>query len=220
MLLRRRHPRGPAGARHQPARARSSTRRSWTAPPLLTAHAAGLLAAGVWEPSRGRQPARRRRAVLRRLRDAPTAVDGGRRAGAAVLRRAAAGPGLDRRRCPTAPTRAGGRGCGAARRRRSHKRTRDEWAEVFAGSDACVAPVLAAGPRRPQHPHLAARETYARWAGVTQPAPAPRFSRTPGALDAPGGRPASTPATPWRTGAWTRARIARLLDGGVARQAP
>jgi alpha-methylacyl-CoA racemase len=56
-------------------------------------------------------------------------------------------------------------------------RTRDEWSAVFEGTDACVAPVLslteAAG-----HPHLAARETFVDVAGVVQPAPAPRFSRT------------------------------------------
>jgi alpha-methylacyl-CoA racemase len=56
-------------------------------------------------------------------------------------------------------------------------RTRDDWTAVFEGTDACVAPVLslteAAG-----HPHLAARQTFVDVAGVVQPAPAPRFSRT------------------------------------------
>ena len=51
-------------------------------------------------------------------------------------------------------------------------RTRDEWAKVFAGSDACVAPVLD-WDEAAAHPHLAARGTYAAVAGVPQSAPAP-----------------------------------------------
>ncbi|MEU6645639.1 CaiB/BaiF CoA-transferase family protein [Saccharomonospora sp. NPDC046836] len=56
-------------------------------------------------------------------------------------------------------------------------RTRDEWAAVFAGTDACVTPVLSFG-EAPWHPHLAARQTLIELDGITQPAPAPRFSRT------------------------------------------
>ncbi|MFD7298036.1 CaiB/BaiF CoA transferase family protein [Streptomyces sp. NPDC059897] len=61
---------------------------------------------------------------------------------------------------------------------RFKERTRDEWAAVFEGSDACVAPVLSLG-EAPQHPHLAARGTFVDHGGLTQPAPAPRFSTTP-----------------------------------------
>jgi alpha-methylacyl-CoA racemase len=67
------------------------------------------------------------------------------------------------------------------------RRTRDEWVEVFAGSDACVAPVLSFAEAR-EHPHLAARQTYVEHHGVVQPAPAPRFSRTPATLDRPPSR--------------------------------
>lgn len=56
-------------------------------------------------------------------------------------------------------------------------RTRDEWTAVFEGSDACVAPVLSLR-EAPHHPHLAARGTFTDFGGITQPAPAPRFSRT------------------------------------------
>ncbi len=56
-------------------------------------------------------------------------------------------------------------------------RTRDEWAAVFDGTDACVAPVLTLH-EAPDHPHLAARSTLVESDGVRQPAPAPRFSRT------------------------------------------
>ena len=56
-------------------------------------------------------------------------------------------------------------------------KTRDEWNELFEGSDACVAPVLD-WDEAPRHPHMAARGVYMQRAGVTQAAPAPRFSRT------------------------------------------
>lgn len=58
------------------------------------------------------------------------------------------------------------------------ERTRDEWAEVFADSDACVAPVLSMAEAA-DHPHLRERETFVRRDGAVQPAPAPRFSHTP-----------------------------------------
>ncbi|WP_306316604.1 MULTISPECIES: CaiB/BaiF CoA-transferase family protein [unclassified Streptomyces] len=61
---------------------------------------------------------------------------------------------------------------------RFKERTRDEWTAVFEGSDACVAPVLSLG-EAPHHPHLAARGTFVDHGGLTQPAPAPRFSDTP-----------------------------------------
>lgn len=57
-------------------------------------------------------------------------------------------------------------------------RTRAEWTEVFEGTDACVAPVLSLR-EAPHHPHLAARSTFVEHGGLTQPAPAPRFSATP-----------------------------------------
>jgi alpha-methylacyl-CoA racemase len=61
---------------------------------------------------------------------------------------------------------------------RFRSRTRDEWTAVFADSDACVAPVLTLR-EAPHHPHLAARGTFTDHGGITQPAPAPRFSATP-----------------------------------------
>jgi alpha-methylacyl-CoA racemase len=57
-------------------------------------------------------------------------------------------------------------------------RTRDEWTAVFAGSDACVTPVLSFGEAA-DDPHLAHRGSLIEVDGVRQPAPAPRFSRTP-----------------------------------------
>ncbi|MEU5125260.1 CaiB/BaiF CoA transferase family protein [Streptomyces mobaraensis] len=67
---------------------------------------------------------------------------------------------------------------------RFRRRTRAEWTAVFEGTDACVAPVLSLG-EAPGHPHLAARGTFADRDGVVQPAPAPRFSATPGSLRRP-----------------------------------
>jgi alpha-methylacyl-CoA racemase len=60
---------------------------------------------------------------------------------------------------------------------RFRTRTREEWTAVFEGSDACVAPVLSLR-EAPDHPHLAARGTFVDHGGITQPAPAPRFSAT------------------------------------------
>ena len=56
--------------------------------------------------------------------------------------------------------------------------TRDEWCAIMDGTDVCFAPVLSIA-EAPQHPHAKARGAYVDVDGVTQPAPAPRFSRTP-----------------------------------------
>jgi alpha-methylacyl-CoA racemase len=63
-------------------------------------------------------------------------------------------------------------------------KTRDEWCALMEGSDVCFAPVLSMG-EAPAHPHNRQRETFVEVAGVPQPAPAPRFGRTPGAIDRP-----------------------------------
>ncbi|OGA60632.1 MAG: carnitine dehydratase [Betaproteobacteria bacterium RIFCSPLOWO2_12_FULL_65_14] len=60
-------------------------------------------------------------------------------------------------------------------------KTREEWCRVFEGSDACFAPVLGWSEAR-QHPQSLARKSFTTVANVAQPAPAPRFSRTPGAV--------------------------------------
>ena len=64
------------------------------------------------------------------------------------------------------------------------QKTRDEWTEIMGGSDVCFAPILDLD-EAPKHPHNAARQTFVEVAGVTQPAPAPRFSATPGAIQGP-----------------------------------
>ena len=67
-------------------------------------------------------------------------------------------------------------------------RPRDEWCELLAGTDACVAPVLGLG-EAPAHRHNRARGTFVDVGGVVQPAPAPRFSRTPPDPPQPPARP-------------------------------
>jgi len=62
-------------------------------------------------------------------------------------------------------------------------RTRDEWCRVFEGSDACFAPVLSWSEAR-RHEHNRSRNAYLSVGGVEQPAPAPRYSRTPAAVRA------------------------------------
>ena len=94
-------------------------------------------------------------------------------------------------------------------------RTRDEWAALFEGTDACVEPVLSYA-EAPSHPHLAARGTYVAHHGVVQPAPAPRFSRTPAAL----GSPPSTPGADTRAAlaAWDIDGVDALIASGAATQ--
>lgn len=60
-------------------------------------------------------------------------------------------------------------------------RTRDDWAGIFEGTDACATPVLSM-TEAPEHPHNRERGTYVEVDGVLQPGPAPRFSRTPSAI--------------------------------------
>lgn len=68
------------------------------------------------------------------------------------------------------------------------QRSRAEWCEMLEGTDACVAPVLD-WDEAPEHPHNRARETFIDVDGQVQPAPAPRFSRTP--ADKPAANPES-----------------------------
>ena len=93
-------------------------------------------------------------------------------------------------------------------------KTRDEWDAIMLGSDVCYAPVLSLA-EAPKHPHNMARGTFIEVDGVTQPAPAPRFSRTPGAIT----RSAPTPGADtepalasWGIGA---EELAALRDAGA-----
>jgi alpha-methylacyl-CoA racemase len=82
-------------------------------------------------------------------------------------------------------------------------RPRDEWAQLLEGVDACAYPVLD-WEEATRHPHMAARSTYVEVDGVVQPAPAPRFSRTP----------TDSPRPPVAPGAHTDALLAELGYAG------
>lgn len=81
------------------------------------------------------------------------------------------------------------------------EKTRDEWAALFASSDACVAPVLSLREAQ-EHPYNRARDVFQTQFGITQPSPAPRFERTASTISPP----------PAAVGADSRAV---LLDWGV-----
>jgi alpha-methylacyl-CoA racemase len=83
-------------------------------------------------------------------------------------------------------------------------RTRAQWEAVFAGSDACAAPVLSPA-EAPDHPHNRFRHTFTEVAGVVQPSPSPRFEGTPGSIRRP-------PPNPGQHG------DEALADWGVAEQ--
>jgi alpha-methylacyl-CoA racemase len=94
-------------------------------------------------------------------------------------------------------------------------RTQAEWVKVFEGSDACVAPVLGMG-EAPDHPHNAARGTFIDVGGVRQPAPAPRFSRTPSGTPAPPPRPGSDTEAMLTELGYSPKEIAALRDQHIA----
>ncbi len=97
-------------------------------------------------------------------------------------------------------------------------RTRDEWCRLLEGSDACFAPVLSM-TEAPGHPHNAARRTFVTDEGVTQPAPAPRFDRTPAQLPARAPRVGEHTSELLAAVGYTDAEIAALLDAGTVHQA-
>jgi len=95
-------------------------------------------------------------------------------------------------------------------------RDRAAWEEVFAGSDACVAPVLSLG-EAPGHPHHAARGTFVDVGGVMQPGPAPRFERTPARITGPGARPGEHTDEILAEAGYLPGEIAALRASGAVR---
>jgi alpha-methylacyl-CoA racemase len=93
-------------------------------------------------------------------------------------------------------------------------KTRDEWEQVFAGSDACVAPILTLGEVA-DHPHNVARATFSRRDGVLQPAPAPRFSRTVPEMGISPRKPGTDTEAVLRDFGYMTGEIAALQDSGV-----
>lgn len=93
-------------------------------------------------------------------------------------------------------------------------RTRDEWCEIMDASDVCFAPVLSLA-EAPTHPHNVHRETFVENQGVVQPAPAPRFSRTPGAIQRPPAHPGQHTDEGLTDWGFTADRVAELRDAGA-----
>ncbi|WP_431922076.1 CaiB/BaiF CoA transferase family protein [Amycolatopsis tucumanensis] len=97
--------------------------------------------------------------------------------------------------------------------------TRDHWVEVFEGTDVCFAPVLTVDEAM-AHPHLKARGTYVTEFGMRQPAPVPRFDRTPGSIQSPPCSPGEHTRTALADWGFAEREIAELIEAGVAVDRP
>lgn len=93
-------------------------------------------------------------------------------------------------------------------------RTRDEWCALAEGREVCFAPVLSM-TEAPMHPHLRARGTFVERDGVIQPAPAPRFSRTPGAIQSAPARPGEHTEEALREWGFSAAELDALREARV-----
>jgi alpha-methylacyl-CoA racemase len=93
-------------------------------------------------------------------------------------------------------------------------RTREHWCAVFAGTDACLAPVLSMAEAA-AHPHNAARDSFISVDGVAQPAPAPRWSKTPAAAPRLLEDPAQDGIDLLREMGYAETRIVELRAAGI-----
>lgn len=93
-------------------------------------------------------------------------------------------------------------------------RTRDEWATHFHGTDACVAPVLSMSEAA-DHPHNSYRGTFLEVEGVSQPAPAPRFSKTPAGVDRGPSDPGADTDAVLSAAGFRDEEIGRLRESGA-----
>ena len=78
-------------------------------------------------------------------------------------------------------------------------KSRADWCKIMEGTDICFAPILTM-EEAPKHPHMAARQVFVERHGVTQPAPAPRFSRTPSAIREPEVASIGDVTSAWKAG--------------------
>lgn len=95
-------------------------------------------------------------------------------------------------------------------------KTREEWCRVMEGREACFAPVLDLS-EAPQYPHLAARQGFQEVDGVLQPAPAPRFSRTPSAVRRPPPTPGADTQQALQAWGFEEMDLRALQQAGVIR---
>ena len=172
---------------------------------------------GRWADARGANLLDGGAPVLRHLHVRRRPARRRRPAGAAVLRRSCSTGSASTR--PTLPAQDDVAGWPALRARFTEAfatRTRDEWAAVFDGTEACVTPVLALGEVA-DHPHMKARGTVVAPDGVPQAAPAPRFSRTPATLPGPPAEPedVETVLADWAADATERRHPAAHMGDGV-----
>lgn len=93
-------------------------------------------------------------------------------------------------------------------------RTRDAWCALLEGTDSCFAPVLSL-TEAPEHPHMQARGVFTKAFGITQPAPAPRFSRTIADPPSPPAAPGEHSAAVLASFGVDEARIAALKAAGT-----
>jgi alpha-methylacyl-CoA racemase len=93
-------------------------------------------------------------------------------------------------------------------------KTRDQWSALLEGTDACATPILSMR-EVPHHPHLKARKTFIEIDGVTQPAPAPRYSRTINDMPRPPSAPGADAVAILCDMGISAARIAALQSAGV-----
>jgi alpha-methylacyl-CoA racemase len=93
-------------------------------------------------------------------------------------------------------------------------KTRDAWCRIMEGSDVCFAPVLSM-EEAPRHPHNRQRATFVEENGVIQPAPAPRFSRTPSAIQRPPARPGEHTEEALRDWGFSASDLERLRACGA-----
>lgn len=97
------------------------------------------------------------------------------------------------------------------------EKSREEWERLLGTPGCCATPVLSLA-EAPRHPHLAARQTFIDVDGVTQPAPAPRFSRTRPAIPTSPSLPGDHTRTLLREAGLDTESIATLEDAGVVAQ--
>ncbi len=93
-------------------------------------------------------------------------------------------------------------------------KTRDEWSAIFDGTDSCVAPVLSPWEAH-LHPHNVARSTFVEVEGAVQPAPAPRFSRTPSAISKPPSPPGADTVSGLVEWGVSEDAVAKLRESGA-----
>jgi alpha-methylacyl-CoA racemase len=93
-------------------------------------------------------------------------------------------------------------------------KTRDEWCKIMEGSDVCFAPVLSMD-EAPHHPHNRHRGTFVDRDGVLQPGPAPRFSRTPSAIQRPPARPGEHTEETLRDWGFSASELDKLRSRGA-----